>query len=261
MPHGWRTGVDTDSFEASPTCRRLTGAFSISTFAARVKGPICMRTLDHPDRSLSMTDTPYDASRHAKTGRGKVYDSILDTIGDTPLVRLPRLSAELKPKATVLAKLEFFNPHRLGQGPHRRGHDRGAGAGRKAEARRRHHRADQRQHRHRPGLRGRRQGLQADPGHAREHVDRAAQDAGPAGRRAGADPGREGHEGRHRHGQGAAGRHPRRGACRSSSTTRPTPPSTASPRPRRSGTTPPGPWTWSSRASAPAAPSPASARC
>jgi len=69
-----------------------------------------MRTLDHPERSLSMTDTPYDASRHAKTGRGKVYDSIVDTIGDTPLVRLPRLSAELNPKATVLAKLEFFNP-------------------------------------------------------------------------------------------------------------------------------------------------------
>ncbi|MFN3352551.1 MAG: cysteine synthase A [Brevundimonas sp.] len=52
----------------------------------------------------------YDAARHAKSGRGKIYASILDTIGDTPLVALPRLSAELKPKATVLAKLEFFNP-------------------------------------------------------------------------------------------------------------------------------------------------------
>lgn len=52
----------------------------------------------------------YDASRHKKAGRGRVYDSIVDTIGDTPLVRLPNLTAELKPKATVLAKLEFFNP-------------------------------------------------------------------------------------------------------------------------------------------------------
>ena len=52
----------------------------------------------------------YDASRHQKAGRGKVFASILDTIGDTPLVGLPRLSAEMKPKATVLAKLEFFNP-------------------------------------------------------------------------------------------------------------------------------------------------------
>jgi len=57
-----------------------------------------------------MSDTPYDASRHKKAGRGRVYDSIIDTIGDTPLVRLPNLTAELAPKATVLAKLEFFNP-------------------------------------------------------------------------------------------------------------------------------------------------------
>ena len=52
----------------------------------------------------------YNASRHLKSGRGKVYASIIDTIGDTPIVGLPRLSAELKPKGTVLAKLEFFNP-------------------------------------------------------------------------------------------------------------------------------------------------------
>jgi cysteine synthase A len=52
----------------------------------------------------------YDVTRYNRAGRGKIFDSILDTIGDTPLIRLPRLSAELKPKAEVLAKLEFFNP-------------------------------------------------------------------------------------------------------------------------------------------------------
>jgi cysteine synthase A len=52
----------------------------------------------------------YDAARYKRAGRGKIYDSILDTIGDTPLIRLPRLSAALKPKGVVLAKLEFFNP-------------------------------------------------------------------------------------------------------------------------------------------------------
>ena len=57
-----------------------------------------------------MPDAVYDPSRHLKAGRGKVYGSILDTIGDTPIVGLPRLSAEYSPKATVLAKLEFFNP-------------------------------------------------------------------------------------------------------------------------------------------------------
>ena len=57
------------------------------------------------------SETPgYDAARFKRAGRGKVFDSIIDTIGDTPLIRLPRLSAELKPKGEVLAKLEFFNP-------------------------------------------------------------------------------------------------------------------------------------------------------
>ena len=45
-----------------------------------------------------------------RRGRGRVYDSVLDLVGDTPLIRLPRLSAELRPKGEVLAKLEFFNP-------------------------------------------------------------------------------------------------------------------------------------------------------
>ncbi len=57
-----------------------------------------------------MSDAAYDPSRHLKSGRGKVYPSIIETIGDTPLVGLPRLSAELQPKGRVLAKLEFFNP-------------------------------------------------------------------------------------------------------------------------------------------------------
>src|ERR1700758_1705891 len=52
----------------------------------------------------------YDAARYKRAGRGKIYDSIIDTIGDTPLVRLPRLTAALKPKGEVVAKLEFFNP-------------------------------------------------------------------------------------------------------------------------------------------------------
>ena len=49
-------------------------------------------------------------ARYRRAGRGKIFDSVLDLIGDTPLVRLPRLSAELKPRGEVVAKLEFFNP-------------------------------------------------------------------------------------------------------------------------------------------------------
>ncbi len=52
----------------------------------------------------------YDAARYKRSGRGKIYDSVLDLIGDTPLVRLPRLTAALKPQGEVVAKLEFFNP-------------------------------------------------------------------------------------------------------------------------------------------------------
>ena len=59
---------------------------------------------------MDSTQSGYDAARHKRQGRGKVYDSIIDTIGDTPLVRLPNLTRALKPKGTVLAKLEFFNP-------------------------------------------------------------------------------------------------------------------------------------------------------
>jgi cysteine synthase A len=55
-------------------------------------------------------DKIYDAARYHRAGRGKIFDSILDTVGDTPLVRLPRLTAALKPKGEVVAKLEFFNP-------------------------------------------------------------------------------------------------------------------------------------------------------
>lgn len=59
---------------------------------------------------MDSTDQTYDAARYKRSGRGKIYDSVLDLIGDTPLVRLPHLTAALKPKGEVVAKLEFFNP-------------------------------------------------------------------------------------------------------------------------------------------------------
>src|SRR5271154_4952151 len=43
-------------------------------------------------------------------GRGRIYDSIIDTIGNTPLVRLNKIAKEKGVKANLLAKLEFFNP-------------------------------------------------------------------------------------------------------------------------------------------------------
>lgn len=55
-----------------------------------------------------MADTPAELPR--TSGRGKIYGSITETIGDTPLVALDRLCAERGVAARILLKLEFFNP-------------------------------------------------------------------------------------------------------------------------------------------------------
>jgi cysteine synthase A len=43
-------------------------------------------------------------------GRGRIYDCITETIGDTPLVRMKRMPQDAGVKADILLKLEFFNP-------------------------------------------------------------------------------------------------------------------------------------------------------
>jgi cysteine synthase A len=55
-----------------------------------------------------MTDTSTPDVR--KPGHGRVYGSITETIGNTPLVRLNRLTKERGVDAEILLKLEFFNP-------------------------------------------------------------------------------------------------------------------------------------------------------
>ena len=52
---------------------------------------------------------PQDALPEA-AARGRIYDSILETIGATPLVRVRGLAAAADCRAEILAKLEFFNP-------------------------------------------------------------------------------------------------------------------------------------------------------
>lgn len=49
-------------------------------------------------------------SNVSKPGRGRIFDSILDTIGNTPIVRLDKLAEAEGVKAKLLGKLEFFNP-------------------------------------------------------------------------------------------------------------------------------------------------------
>ena len=45
-----------------------------------------------------------------KPGRGRVYASITETIGDTPIVEVSRMAGEYGIGAKIFAKLEFFNP-------------------------------------------------------------------------------------------------------------------------------------------------------
>ena len=42
--------------------------------------------------------------------RGRIYDSIAETIGNTPLVRIPNIARDEKIEADICLKLEFFNP-------------------------------------------------------------------------------------------------------------------------------------------------------
>ena len=85
--------------------------------------------------------------------RGRIYDSIAETIGNTPLVRIPNILAEEGITADICLKLEFFNPiasvkDRIGVNMILALEEDG-----QAEAGRHDHRADLGQHRHRAGLR------------------------------------------------------------------------------------------------------------
>src|ERR1700731_4723005 len=55
-------------------------------------------------------DTATRTPEQSAEFRGRVYDSIADTIGATPLVRIHRLAKDAGAKADILAKCEFFNP-------------------------------------------------------------------------------------------------------------------------------------------------------
>ena len=62
-----------------------------------------MTSLDSTKRAAAQTSA-------RRPGRGRVFASITEAIGDTPLVRLGRLPGMYGVKADILAKLEYFNP-------------------------------------------------------------------------------------------------------------------------------------------------------
>lgn len=55
-------------------------------------------------------DASSSAGAAHQSGRGRIYDSIVEAFGNTPTVRLRRLPGMHGVNATILAKLEYFNP-------------------------------------------------------------------------------------------------------------------------------------------------------
>src|SRR5712691_9658839 len=60
--------------------------------------------------SLDPTDKISAPKSSHRPGRGRVFASVTEAIGDTPIVQLRRLPAMHDVGAKILAKLEFFNP-------------------------------------------------------------------------------------------------------------------------------------------------------
>ena len=57
-----------------------------------------------------MNDSPVITTIAASGSRGRVYATIVATVGATPLVRLQKLAAAEGAKAEIIGKCEFFNP-------------------------------------------------------------------------------------------------------------------------------------------------------
>lgn len=60
--------------------------------------------------SSNVAELPKGYNPPKREGHGKIFDSIVDTVGNTPLVRVKKLAKEAGCGAEILAKLEFFNP-------------------------------------------------------------------------------------------------------------------------------------------------------
>src|SRR6202521_1844621 len=63
-----------------------------------------MRSKEH------VMDVSTASSAAYRPGRGRVFDNIVEAVGDTPIVRLQKLPQQHGANATILAKLEYFSP-------------------------------------------------------------------------------------------------------------------------------------------------------
>ncbi|WP_423816006.1 cysteine synthase A [Roseomonas fluvialis] len=63
-----------------------------------------------PRRTRRSTSSPAEPAATLAAPRGRLFGSVLETIGGTPLVLLPRIAAAEGLAARIALKLEFFNP-------------------------------------------------------------------------------------------------------------------------------------------------------
>ena len=108
-----------------------------------------------------------------KPGRGRVYGSILETIGNTPLVRIGRLAQRSLMPGRGSGQARILQSCLERQGSDRCFDARGNGSRRQHWTRQRDCRANLGQHRDRAGFCLRCQGLSMHPDHARQLFDRA----------------------------------------------------------------------------------------
>ena len=93
------------------------------------------------------------AASRVRAAMAREYPTVLELVGDTPLVRLQNVVPDGRGDRAREARVP--ESRRLDQGPDRDHDDRGGRARREAQAGRDDRRADLRQHRHRPRDRGR----------------------------------------------------------------------------------------------------------
>ena len=190
-----------------------------------------------------------------------IADSLLDLVGNTPLVRLGRVGRDLR--CDLVAKVELFNPGgSVKDRPAIAMIDDAERPG-TAAAGRHHRRADLRQHRRRAGDRGRAARLPLHLRDVRQDVGREGRPAARLRRRSGRLPDRGAARAPRLVLLGRRSAHARDAElvpARTSTTTRRTRRSTSARPGPRSGARPPGGSPTSSRGSAPAGPSPASRR-
>ena len=152
------------------------------------------------DRRPSASNHTMNPRKERSMSRQQTYPDIVQTTFDTPLVKLNRIIPPRPRHSAVETGILQSLCQR--QGPHRPGDDRGGGKGRHRLRGNRDHRAHQRQHGHRPGVRGRGQGLSAHADDARVDEPGTPGPVAGAGGQPGPYAGQGRHEGGHRQGPG-----------------------------------------------------------